>query len=963
MDRSIKLLLSALLCATVAKAETRYYDTVTWDFGSSLIVNSGITAKFMPGSTVDATGATLVGFPGGSGASSFLGLVDTPSSYTGQAGNFVAVNPGASGLIFVPAPTGGGGGTVTNFTAGNLSPLFNTSVTNPSTTPTLAFSLSNVGAGLFWGNETGVTAAPHYVQPSFANLSGDFALTQTPSLAAGSLIGRTSTGAGDWQPITVGTGLSLVGTTLSGAIGGVFNSGPPVADQLPIWVDATHIKGVRGLTGGTTGQVLKKNSNTDYDYVWAADLIGGSSGSSSFITLTDVPSTYAGSGGKLVAVNITENGLEFIAAPSGGGSVTSVFGRTGVVTALVGDYSAFYQPLDTDLTSIATLTTTTFGRGFLTLADATSSRSYIGAGTSNFDGTWTSLTGKPTTLAGFGITDAQPLDADLTAIAALSGLNTVYYRSAANTWSAITFGSNMTWGSGTLNAANTNWDTAFTDRMKWDGGATGLVAATGRTSLGLNIGTNVQAWDADLDSLASAASTNAIYYRNAANTWSPVTVGTGLSFSGGSLTSTGGGDVSSNTAVSVDGEVALFNLTTGKSIKRAVGSGVATLSSGVLGTITDNSTNWNTAFTDRMKWDGGATGLVAATGRTSLALNNVTNDAQTQAAVMPNTAPTAGQIPVGSGTSYVPRTVSGSGATVTMGSTGIVSISAIPNVSLNNSSITVGAAPATTLGGAVSLDSLSGITGAIGLIKRAGSGSNWAIAVAGTDYKVGTQNTINIRMVTATGTFTPTAGVTALYFEGVGGGGGGASSYVANAAYGGGGGGGGGGGYAAAYVATPAASYSITIGVGGSGGVATANNPGGNGGDTTVGTILTAGGGAGGGASNGGYYMTFVTALGGDGGVGTIGGLLTSGSDGGIGVAGPYTFTAPSTFTGNGYGGNGGSSMFGGGAKVPAQSTAGNVGGKYGGGGSGASMCGCSGVGGRAGGAGFAGIVRVWEIF
>jgi len=31
---------------------------------------------------------------------------------------------------------------------------------------------------------------------------------------------------------------------------------------------------------------------------------------------------------------------------------------------------------------------------------------------------------------------------------------------------------------------NTNWDTAYTDRNKWDGGATGLVASTGRTSLG-----------------------------------------------------------------------------------------------------------------------------------------------------------------------------------------------------------------------------------------------------------------------------------------------------------------------------------------------------------------------------------------------------------------------------------------------------------------------------------------------
>jgi hypothetical protein len=34
--------------------------------------------------------------------------------------------------------------------------------------------------------------------------------------------------------------------------------------------------------------------------------------------------------------------------------------------------------------------------------------------------------------------------------------------------------------------------------------------------------------------------------------------------------------------------------------------------------ITNNSANWNTAFTDRLKWDGGSTGLVPSTGRTSL---------------------------------------------------------------------------------------------------------------------------------------------------------------------------------------------------------------------------------------------------------------------------------------------------------------------------------------------------------
>ena len=34
-------------------------------------------------------------------------------------------------------------------------------------------------------------------------------------------------------------------------------------------------------------------------------------------------------------------------------------------------------------------------------------------------------------------------------------------------------------------ASSTDWNTAYADKLKWDGGATGLVAATGRTSLGL----------------------------------------------------------------------------------------------------------------------------------------------------------------------------------------------------------------------------------------------------------------------------------------------------------------------------------------------------------------------------------------------------------------------------------------------------------------------------------------------
>jgi hypothetical protein len=75
----------------------------------------------------------------------------------------------------------------------------------------------------------------------------------------------------------------------------------------------------------------------------------GQSGASTgfFTDLVDTPASYVGQASKVVQVNAAATALEF-----------------GVVLATT------YQPLDTDLTAIAALTTTAYGRSLLTLADA-----------------------------------------------------------------------------------------------------------------------------------------------------------------------------------------------------------------------------------------------------------------------------------------------------------------------------------------------------------------------------------------------------------------------------------------------------------------------------------------------------------------------------------------------------------------------------------------------------------------
>lgn len=162
------------------------------------------------------------------------------------AGSGVTITgSGTSGSPYVINSTGGGGGgTVTTVSAGTLSPLFTTTVTNPTTIPGISFTLSNATANSVFGNNTGSSAAPVYYVPTATTLNGWF---------SGTIVGLTSLSASMPLVYNSSTGaftINLVSTFTDGYLRSIdYNTF--IAKQASLTVTFTGT-GAATYTGGTT---------------------------------------------------------------------------------------------------------------------------------------------------------------------------------------------------------------------------------------------------------------------------------------------------------------------------------------------------------------------------------------------------------------------------------------------------------------------------------------------------------------------------------------------------------------------------------------------------------------------------------------------------------------------------------------------------------------------------------------
>lgn len=280
------------------------------------------------------------------------------------AGSNLTIDPVGDTLVFSSTASGGGGGSVTSFSAGNLSPLFTTSVATATTTPALSFTIAQgasgqfvagpvsgananlalralatsdlpagipatkIGAGtvddLEFGYLDGVTSA---IQTQFSNkqpldatltalaaYNTNGILTQT---AADTFTGRTITGTANEVTVTNGNGVSG-NPTLSLASG---IDATKIADGT---VTSTEFQYINTLSSNAQTQIDGKAANTE-----AFVTLGNTSGLTNERRLAVAGGLTIQDGGAGNAVTISASALQPLDATL---TALAAYNTTGFIT-------------------------------------------------------------------------------------------------------------------------------------------------------------------------------------------------------------------------------------------------------------------------------------------------------------------------------------------------------------------------------------------------------------------------------------------------------------------------------------------------------------------------------------------------------------------------------------------------------------------------------------------------------
>jgi hypothetical protein len=276
---------------------------------------------------------------------------------------------------------GGGSGTVTNFTAGNLSPIFTSSVATSTTTPALSFALANQSANTFLaGPSSGSAAAPTFRVLSLSDLPTPIPNSALQNSAVTVTAGTGLSGGGS---VSLGSSISLsnagvtalvagTGITLSGSTGSVTVTNNGYASPLTtlgdiLYEDATPTN-VR-LAGNTTAtkKFLSQTGNGTISAAPGWSILGSS----------DIPNNAAntsGSAGSVLFSGVTgATNTNALIVGTGGSLTTS---GSGTITATSAPASGITgttlasNVVSSSLTGVGTLTSGSIGSGFTAIPNS-----------------------------------------------------------------------------------------------------------------------------------------------------------------------------------------------------------------------------------------------------------------------------------------------------------------------------------------------------------------------------------------------------------------------------------------------------------------------------------------------------------------------------------------------------------------------------------------------------------------